>query len=1536
MKSRITFFFCVLISLFSNTKTWACSEQLSFTEMTQTADLIFIGEVYSMESAFNEQRNMIFTQVTFVQNEVIFSNEKSVQRLKRTIVITYAGGDAEGKRMRVCGMPKFEIGQRYLLFAQDDGKRYFNPIVGESQGFFKVVRDKRLQTDYILTASGHAITSLSIENLTVSKPVQFIENGKATFKNLELFSARQSPSVPESASGNGRAYLSSKKETNDSGFVTLEAFIDFVLQKALYENTKKQSSSFGSKLKNENQGTSFQSSFPEILSPAVAQPQNPSGDSRSSSETNYTSSYDLAACSVHDLPIVMQQTMPDSFDYETNFEAMAIWNQYLPIYQWIPSDGPVEMGDYYNGVNEFAGRMDDVGVALVYGATWGSSAIALHKFDNGPDYCSDRFESDVIWNANRKWTTDLEDLLVDPDLILLLPTAMHELGHVWGLMSADEPETYTHQVLTVMHAFNDDIIEDGQGIHSTDAWILRRHYLDQMIYPPIADVGIESYYANSSGKLRSSKTQNALLEEETSFKSGESITLENITIENIGTFDIHNLKMQIYFSEDRTITSEDHLVEEFIWTEGNWEYGSFEAESFFTHSYGFAIPEGIPSGDYFVGLIVSIDEFEDAFSGNDTTTFFNPITLDILPNLTTAGSESFSTPSTTSVTISANIQNNGIADAGSFEVQYYASVDDEITASDILLDADTYAGLGAGVTTSIYTSINYDIYMACESHGDPVLIPGDYYIGFILDEPNDVKELDEIDNAISISTGLLTVPGFETNYHRAYNLPNPDFHNVHTQEIEVVQNAEDNTAFITTGWHSPDEINDVPITRDVMQIISLDENKNPLRATTYLLNGTTDNLSDMRSYDIKELGIGNNTDTGYITCGESIVSYSGNGEPNNFHAYIMKVDDEGAVVWMKTYFPGTSSRLKSIVPAIAGDGYLACGAYVTDDFRIKAFLLRVDNDGNVLWSSTIEDTHSGDASYSEYNQIIADLTGNMPVPTYYLAGSCNMEYFDCDNSSEVLFTRIDEVPVTPVFNSSSYAVEGGALNNGNRTQYGNSITLGPESQLYIGATYQVDYTNHAGNCISAPVDLLLLNISNTGAIRWTKRYNVSGKNYTKEILHVRGLNEVVITGNSGDDSFMMSTDLDGNPLRLEQIYDSEATPNEGRSLARNPYNGRYMFVGSAQILSPDYEDMFLFERNPLPAGDLDRCCDVIVDSPVQSRTQKSTSRQHEMLETGLGFVEIEALDVLIENTLKCGNNDPSCAIYDYGIAMGACDDNGTSTNSNDDFYTVDITIYYSNEPTLCELILTDESVTILASTTTYGSGSHTFTDIEIPANGESFEISAFFDCEPGCALNMVLPPAYPCSCGAPLDSWVTKITSSSAKIHWSPIDGVTKYRLFFRKAGSSEPWKNRYSTNSWRTITLLDANTEYEYKLKAKCSDGWSDWSPRYYFTTYSSLFGGAEARDSDDTESELDGAIDLIIYPNPTDGLLNLHISNAQPNSVVEIYSILGETMYSMNVMEQTNELTLDLSGMSAGTYFIRMDNGQKSIIRKFVLIKK
>jgi hypothetical protein len=110
-----------------------------FAALVAEADLIFVGTVERVESRWtNPQRDAIETIVTFSELEPIRGP------VGREVALRFGGGEVDGVREEIAGVPRFVAGERVVLFARQDHS--LCPIVGFSQGCFRVIEDSEGNT----------------------------------------------------------------------------------------------------------------------------------------------------------------------------------------------------------------------------------------------------------------------------------------------------------------------------------------------------------------------------------------------------------------------------------------------------------------------------------------------------------------------------------------------------------------------------------------------------------------------------------------------------------------------------------------------------------------------------------------------------------------------------------------------------------------------------------------------------------------------------------------------------------------------------------------------------------------------------------------------------------------------------------------------------------------------------------------------------------------------------------------------------------------------------------------------------------------------------------------------------------------------------------------------------------------------------------------------------------------------------------------------------------------------------------------------
>src|SRR4030095_10221729 len=83
---------------------------------------------------------------------------------------------------------------------------------------------------------------------------------------------------------------------------------------------------------------------------------------------------------------------------------------------------------------------------------------------------------------------------------------------------------------------------------------------------------------------------------------------------------------------------------------------------------------------------------------------------------------------------------------------------------------------------------------------------------------------------------------------------------------------------------------------------------------------------------------------------------------------------------------------------------------------------------------------------------------------------------------------------------------------------------------------------------------------------------------------------------------------------------------------------------------------------------------------------------------------------------------------------------------------------------------------------------------------------------------------------------------------------------------------------------------------------------------------------------NEVNAANDFLIYPNPTPGKFTLRFSHKQKMVLTEIFSVLGEKLFSEELNSFT-EKTIALNDLASGVYYVSINDGGNNYYRKLII---
>jgi hypothetical protein len=114
-------------------------ESITTTAQAATAERIFVGTVTAVLSRPKATAPKYFeTVVSFAVEETVAGS------VPAQLDLTFSGGEVDGILQRVDGMPRFTVGERYVVLLEPDRQPpLVSPVVGFNQGLYRVVGESR-------------------------------------------------------------------------------------------------------------------------------------------------------------------------------------------------------------------------------------------------------------------------------------------------------------------------------------------------------------------------------------------------------------------------------------------------------------------------------------------------------------------------------------------------------------------------------------------------------------------------------------------------------------------------------------------------------------------------------------------------------------------------------------------------------------------------------------------------------------------------------------------------------------------------------------------------------------------------------------------------------------------------------------------------------------------------------------------------------------------------------------------------------------------------------------------------------------------------------------------------------------------------------------------------------------------------------------------------------------------------------------------------------------------------------------------------
>ncbi|HIA72586.1 MAG TPA: hypothetical protein EYO01_07825 [Phycisphaerales bacterium] len=564
--------FCVLLvasvcCLSTVQTTNADSETPTFHELSTVPKTAFIGRVIQLTPR-RTSTDFIITQVHFEIDYLVYGDEK----FSKQVLLQQLGGTIGDETISVCCQPKWELGERYLVFAEDPDVLFTSATLGALDGVFHIVEGEDGIT-YPLAWGYRPITGLKNGYLRASVRATNLNQGVASLYR-EAF-AQVEPTDTSFRGGTVDAIPSTSVPA-----WTLDEMLEMI---HIHRGENKQP-----EVRLEPCST-----LPPVLSRGLT----------------------LCYCGAVDLYNVFEQVPSSWTSYSHNDNLMARFNHYFDVNRYSDDDGGWNAP---NGESEICGWIDSDTLESVFDASfrWPTGGRAMCVTWSSSS-CSTISEADIFFNPDKTFVYDFDDSFGTSDQWHYQKSMIHEMGHAIGFERGScGAETYQFNRPTIMFNNQTYHVEETVGLHRRDSKVLNLLYSDQGTRESIQDMGVESYYADGS-------IVNSTLSPMT-IQQGDSFTIQNAFVENMSNSSVSGVRLRVYLSTNRTITTHDTL----LGTYTNFSTFAFDSDWLgdITRTVGYTVDPDT----YYVGMMLTTGgssyDYDD-WSSNNTTWVADQLTV---------------------------------------------------------------------------------------------------------------------------------------------------------------------------------------------------------------------------------------------------------------------------------------------------------------------------------------------------------------------------------------------------------------------------------------------------------------------------------------------------------------------------------------------------------------------------------------------------------------------------------------------------------------------------------------------------------------------------------------------------------------------------------------------------------------------------------------------------------------------------------------------------------------------------------------------
>lgn len=516
-------------------------------EVIQRSEAIFVARVVEKKVRWNEQGNMIVTDYYFEVEKGLYGD------MDNQIFLTFAGGELDGEKHQIHGVPEYHLDERVVLMVEDLRAPLFSPVTGMYQGSFIETVDKESGRQVVLNGEGEAI-------LHRGEPIPF-----EAFIDLlaeEIPKAKAKP-VPSRELPEHLQYLAIP--TEKLPFQEYDRFDTEVWEDGMDPAPFK-----GSRDDNPD------------LDPRDQYVREEGEDGEGQYVPHRTHERDYSKWSyshrAKSAPIVFNPLPSGGLIGLHDQYQMSYWNKYSDIFRVQASTGSWSWG---NGRYDIAGFVNNATMVSQFGSGWGSSTLAVCW--KRWDWTGYSVEADIAMNPAFSWTTNDYDTYANANLYNADRTLLHEIGHSWGL---DHQFNFLSVMNYAPHKYRAYTVLSGD-----DTMAVRAAFSGKTVSR--TDLGVALYY-NTGYQSYSDSTLN-----KTYVKKGSTVTISNFMVENTGTATISSPSIRWYLVPNINNWSSSRYL-------GTTTHSSLAKDHYWLTSRTLTIPASTPTGWYYIGAYVNV------------------------------------------------------------------------------------------------------------------------------------------------------------------------------------------------------------------------------------------------------------------------------------------------------------------------------------------------------------------------------------------------------------------------------------------------------------------------------------------------------------------------------------------------------------------------------------------------------------------------------------------------------------------------------------------------------------------------------------------------------------------------------------------------------------------------------------------------------------------------------------------------------------------------------------------------------------------